>query len=103
MRGQLLDLHLDLVDLDKISPRNCARLLKYYLLDRKRPVISPELGIFFDMILVRGQERVDRIRQLLLSLPPRNQAIVHLTLGLLHKLFLSGANSENLAKIFGML
>lgn len=87
--------------MSKVSARNATRIIKRYLSARKRPVISPELGMFFDFVISRGQETVDRVRQLLLSLPPKNQAILHMTLGLLNKLSGLGANPEALAKIFG--
>jgi hypothetical protein len=50
-----------------------------------------------------GQEKVDRCRQLIHSLSPRCQAILHLTLKLLLKLSKMGTTSEALAKTFGNL
>lgn len=93
-----------------------GQLFKHYLQRRGRPIISPELIIFFDVVLLKGrygvgnrilkllgQEKVDRCRQLIHSLTPRCQAILHLTLKLLLKLCKMGASSETLAKIFGTL
>jgi len=97
----------DNLSISELTDNALISLLKYYFQSRKHPVIAPEITIFLDIIISRGQEVVDRIREILHSLPAKDQAVLHLTLRLLKRAIgtseTAAQNCEELARLFASL